>query len=118
MVGRPWPPASFKVLFKRPGQQHLFAQQPARQGPGITRSVMATRRPKVPRANPAARPADPAPDGGDVIRADFGGTRGAGGVNGSKPPSSAPPSSAPPSSSQPGSPKDKAAGSRSVTGNG
>ncbi|MGP4032600.1 septum formation initiator family protein [Pseudarthrobacter sp. 1C304] len=38
---------------------------------------MATRRPKVPRATPAAPKSPEAGDGGDVIQADFGGTRGA-----------------------------------------
>jgi cell division protein FtsB len=36
---------------------------------------MATRRPKVPRANPAARQSKDATDGADVIRADFGASR-------------------------------------------
>ncbi|WP_028270474.1 FtsB family cell division protein [Arthrobacter sp. UNC362MFTsu5.1] len=36
---------------------------------------MATRRPKVPRATPAARQSKDADDGADVIRADFGATR-------------------------------------------
>ena len=39
---------------------------------------MATRRPKVPRVTPAARHADPAATGGDVIQADFGGRKPAG----------------------------------------
>lgn len=38
---------------------------------------MATRRPKVPRATPAAPKSQDAGDGGDVIQADFGATRGA-----------------------------------------
>ena len=36
---------------------------------------MATRRPKVPRATPAARQSEDADDGAEVIRADFGATR-------------------------------------------
>ncbi|WP_427133322.1 FtsB family cell division protein [Pseudarthrobacter sp. S9] len=38
---------------------------------------MATRRPKVPRATPAAPKSTDTDDGGDVIQADFGGPRGA-----------------------------------------
>ncbi|MET3951826.1 septum formation initiator family protein [Arthrobacter sp. UYEF36] len=38
---------------------------------------MATRRPKVPRATPAAPKSPDTGDGGDVIQADFGGSRGA-----------------------------------------
>ncbi len=47
---------------------------------------MATRRPKVPRATPAASPPAAADDGGDVIQADFGSTAPAANQNVESPP--------------------------------
>jgi cell division protein FtsB len=67
---------------------------------------MATRRPKVPRATPAALKSPDTGDGGDVVQGDFGGVRGSGTASGTRTGTAAPagkPAAGKPAAGVPGS---------------